>query len=114
MREIKYGQIGERLRDERFRLGMSQVDFAEACAASRNALLQWEKGEATPNASALAVMAGLGVDVLYVVTGARAGESESTLAPAERDLLQAWRSGSDQGRAALEAVARLAVTAAAA
>ncbi|MOA62696.1 hypothetical protein D3C78_1881930 [compost metagenome] len=48
-------------------------------------------------------MAGLGVDVLYVVTGTRAGESEGTLAPAERDLLQAWRNGSDKGRALLTA-----------
>ncbi|WP_312589489.1 helix-turn-helix domain-containing protein [Comamonas terrigena] len=103
MKEIKYGQFGERLREERLRLGVAQGDFAEACSASRNALLQWEKGEATPNAAALALMAGLGVDVLYVVTGQRAGEAESTLAPAERELLQAWRQSSEQGRALLSA-----------
>ncbi|MDI9855218.1 helix-turn-helix domain-containing protein [Comamonas sp. 17RB] len=105
MREIKYGQIAERLREERLRLGIAQVDFAEACAVSRNALMQWERGEATPNAAGLAVMAGLGVDVLYVVTGQRAGEAESTLAPAERELLQAWRDGGETSRAALGAVA---------
>lgn len=105
--------LSERLRSERMRLDIPQMAFAEACNVSRGALLKWEKGESAPNASALAVMAGLGVDVLYVVTGARAGESESTLAPAERDLLQAWRNGSDQGRVALEAVAKLAFTAAA-
>ncbi|WP_218240460.1 helix-turn-helix domain-containing protein [Comamonas fluminis] len=99
MSEIKYVQIGERLREERLRLGISQVDFAAACDASRNALLQWEKGETAPNAGVLALMAGLGVDVLYVVTGTKAGESDSTLAPQERDLLHIFRSTSDQGRA---------------
>lgn len=107
MKEIKYVQIGERLREERLRLGISQVDFAEQCDASRNALLQWERGETTPNAGVLALMSGLGVDVLYVVTGQKTEASESTLAPAERDLLQAWRNGSPAGRTALEAMARV-------
>lgn len=107
MKEFKYVQIGERLREERLRLAISQVDFAEKCDASRNAFLQWERGEATPNAGVLALMAGLGVDVLYVVTGQRADASESTLASAERDLLQAWRNGSPDGRSALEAMARV-------
>ena len=105
MKETKYGQIGERLKEERLRVGISQVDFADACSSSRNALLQWEKGEATPNAAVLAVMGGLGVDVLYVVTGRRTAASEDTLAPAEKDLLTAWRSGSPKGRVALSALA---------
>lgn len=95
------------------RLTLSQVAFADACGVNRGTLATWEKGEQSPTAAVLAVMAGLGVDVLYVVTGSRAGESESTLGPAERDLVNAWRNGSDQGRAALEAVAKLAVAAAA-
>lgn len=100
--------IGERIKEERFRLDMPQLAFAEACNVSRGALLKWEKGEATPNAGVLALMAGLGVDVLYVVTGQKGSASESTLAPAERELLQAWRSSSVEGRTALEAVAKLA------
>ena len=95
--------IGERIKEERFRLDMPQLAFAEACNVSRGALLKWEKGEATPNASVLALMAGLGV----VVTGQKANASESTLAPAERDLLQAWRNSTSEGRTALEAVAKL-------
>lgn len=107
MSEIKYGQIGARLREERMRIGSSQVDFAEACGSSRNALVQWERGDATPNAAVLALMSSAGVDVLYVVTGQRSGESEATLAPAERALLQAWRDSDDKGRAALAAVAEV-------
>ncbi|MBD9530621.1 helix-turn-helix transcriptional regulator [Comamonas sp. CMM01] len=101
----KFVSFGERLRLERLRIGMQQVDLAEACEVSRKTLSVWEKGEQTPNAAVLAVMAGHGVDVLYVVTGQRAGEAESTLAPAERDLLQAWRLGDEKGRTALAAMA---------
>ncbi|MEG2281119.1 MAG: helix-turn-helix transcriptional regulator [Comamonas sp.] len=110
MSEIKYRQIGPRLREERLRISMSQVDFSEVCGASRNALVQWECGDATPNVGVLALMSGKGVDVLYVVTGDRAGESEATLAPAERDLLQAWRGSGEKGRAALAAVAEILKT----
>lgn len=103
MKEIKYGQIGERLREERMRVQVSQVDFADACRSSRNALMQWERGEATPNAAVLALMAGLGIDVLYVVTGRRSGASDDTLAPAEKELLSAWRQANAKGRALLSA-----------
>lgn len=107
MSEIKYGQFGARLREERLRVGFSQVDFAESCKSSRNALVQWERGDAAPNAAVLSLMADAGIDVLYVVTGKKTGESENTLAPAERALLQAWRDGGDKGRAALAAVAQV-------
>jgi len=107
MSEKNFSPIGERLRDERLRIDMQQIDFADSCGVSRRTLSSWENGEATPNAAALAVMAALGVDVLYVVTGQRANASESTLAPAERELLQAWRNGSPDGRTALEAMARV-------
>lgn len=102
-----FKQIGERLKEERLRISFAQVAFAEACGINRGTLSNWEKGDQTPHAAALGVMATLGVDVLYVVTGRRAGESESTLAPAERDLLQAWRASNDKGRAALAAVAEV-------
>lgn len=100
-----FQQIGERLKAERLRVAYSQVAFADACEINRGTLSNWEKGEQTPSAAALGVMAKLGVDVLYVVTGQRAGEAESTLAPAERELLQAWRLGNEKGRTALAAMA---------
>ena len=107
MSEIKYGQIGARLREERLRVGVSQVDFATHCGTSRNALLQWERGETAPNAGLLATMTALGIDVLYVVTGQRQGATEATLAPEEKALLAAWRDSGEKGRAALTAVAEV-------
>lgn len=103
----KFVSFGERLRSERLRIGMQQLELAEACAVARKTLSVWEKGEQTPNAAILSRMAEAGMDVLYVVTGRRAGHSETTLAPAERALLQAWRDSNEKGRAALEAVAEV-------
>ncbi|MDA1813253.1 hypothetical protein PDK10_26840, partial [Bacillus cereus] len=60
------------------------------------------------NAAALAVMVGLGVDVLYVVTGQHANASVQTLAPDERELLDCYGRADDSGRAAIMAVATLA------
>jgi hypothetical protein len=53
-------------------------------------------------------MAGLGVDVLYVVTGQHANASVQTLAPDERELLDCYGRADDSGRAAIMAVATLA------
>lgn len=86
---------------------MQQIDFAEACNVSRGGLLKWEKNESAPNAQALAAMARLGVDVLYVVTGQRQGATEATLAPEEKALLAAWRSSNEKGRALLGAAAEV-------
>lgn len=109
MNDGKVEQIGVRLRDERLRLDLSQLSFAEQCGISRSTLSAWEKGDQSPNGAAFALMAALGIDVLYVITGSRSGDSESSLAQGERELLQAWRNGSPDGRAALEAVAKLTV-----
>lgn len=105
--EENFCDLGGRIKSERLRLGIQQIDFAEACDVSRGGLLKWEKNEAAPNATALAAMAKLGVDVLYVVTGQRQGETESTLAPEEKTLLSAWRSSGEKGRTALTAVAEV-------
>lgn len=105
--EDNFCDLGSRIKSERLRIGMQQIDFAEACDVSRGGLLKWEKNESAPNAQALAAMARLGVDVLYVVTGQRQGATEATLAPEEKALLAAWRESGEKGRAALTAVAEV-------
>lgn len=98
-------QIGDRLKTERMRVGLSQVALADACGVNRGTLATWEKGEQGASAQVLFAMAEQGIDVLYVVTGKHAGESETALAPAERVLLQAWRDSGVKGRALLTAAA---------
>jgi len=108
MNRRNFDHIGERLRQERLRLDVAQLAMADACDVSRGTLATWEKGEQSPNAAALAVMAGLGVDVLYVVPGQHANASVQTLAPDERELLDCYGRADDSGRAAIMAVATLA------
>lgn len=67
--------LGERLKEERKRLGYNQSDFAELVGSSYKSQLRWEKDESSPSADALNIWASIGLDVLYVVTGKRNGDS---------------------------------------
>lgn len=61
--------LGERLKEERERLGFNQIDFAKIVGASRKTQIRWEKDESAPGADALEMWAKIGLDVLYVVVG---------------------------------------------
>lgn len=71
MDDRNFKQIGKRLEEERNQLGLSQVAFSEACGVNRGTLATWEKGKQTPNAAVLSLMADLGVDAAYLITGRR-------------------------------------------
>lgn len=93
--------IGARLKEERERLGYSQPAFAALGGASKGSQLAWEKGTATPNAEFLNLVAAVGVDVLYVVTGQR---DQSKLAPEEDVVLAGYRKLDARGRAGVLAL----------
>ncbi|EJK6089269.1 helix-turn-helix domain-containing protein [Pseudomonas aeruginosa] len=103
--------IGERLSDERKRLGYNQSDFSALAGITRKTLFGYESGERAPDALALAAWAKSGLDVLYVVTGQRQGvpapapaqEQEAPLAPDERILLDNYRHSPPDAQAALKA-----------
>lgn len=65
-------EIGQRLKEERERLGLSQQAFAELGGASKRSQVEWEKGAQVPNAEFLAHVAEHGADVAFIVTGTRA------------------------------------------
>jgi transcriptional regulator with XRE-family HTH domain len=69
----KRRQIGERLRLERERLGLTQQSLADAMEIQRQALMRYESGERSPHADRLHALDRLGGDVSFVVTGRRAG-----------------------------------------
>ena len=103
--------IGERLSDERKRLGYNQSDFSALAGITRKTLFGYESGERAPDALALAAWAKSGLEVLYVVTGQRQGvpapapaqEQEAPLAPDERILLDNYRHSPPDAQAALKA-----------
>ena len=93
--------IGQRLAEERARLGMNQDQFATAAGLkSRKTLYSYESGERSPDTAALAAWAALGVDVLYIITGRRAGEVG--LSPREEALLANYRASDTAGKTALD------------
>ncbi|MDF5964966.1 helix-turn-helix domain-containing protein [Pseudomonas aeruginosa] len=103
--------IGERLSDERKRLGYNQSDFSALAGITRKTLFGYESGERAPDALALGCLGESGLDVLYVVTGQRQGvpapapaqEQEAPLAPDERILLDNYRHSPPDAQAALKA-----------
>lgn len=64
-------EITDRLREERVRLGLTQQAPANAGGVLVNAQGTYERGARVPNVIYLAKVAKVGVDVLYVITGAR-------------------------------------------
>lgn len=85
--------IGQRLREERERLQMSQEELGSVGGVRKQAQLHYEKDERSPDARYLSEIAKVGVDVAYVLTGERAkpiAELE-LLPPQERILLDNFR-----------------------
>ena len=83
--------IGDRLREERERLGLSQGAFGEIGGVKANAQGNYEKGERSPDAEYLSAVGKAGVDVLYVVTGRRLPAALDALSSAELDLLRFFK-----------------------
>lgn len=93
--------IGERLEEERSRLGLSQTETAQVAkelgvpGATRQSQARYEKGQAAPSAAYMSAIATSGFDVLYILTGQRsaAGTVSATaeLPPGEQLLLEAYR-----------------------
>jgi len=89
--------IGERLRSERLRLGLSQPALGEVAGVTKKTQMLYEAGERFPDAEYLAAIATAGADVLYVVTGQTGG---NTLNPEEQTLLAYFRDASKEARRA--------------
>lgn len=64
-------QIGQRLKEERSRLKLTQKNFAAIGGVLANAQSKYERGERSPSAIYLAQLEKIGVDVLYVLTARR-------------------------------------------
>lgn len=84
--------IGERLKEERERLGYTQEEFASFGEASKRSQIEWEKGKAFPNAKVLSALFEVGADVTYILTGVRTIAAQNIeLSPAEEVLLDNFR-----------------------
>lgn len=96
--------IGERLREERERLGLTQESLGNAAGVQKLAQHKYEKGDRPPNALYLAGAAAVGIDVLYVITGSRGGV---VLTAEETALLDNFRHSPPEARKAIKATSDL-------
>lgn len=94
-------KTGERLREERERLGFNQSDFAGIAGATKQTLNSWETGRSSPKADQLEQLGEHGVDVYYVLTGQRIGLA-TTLSAREATLLDNYRAAPEDAKKALE------------
>ncbi|MFT4191658.1 MAG: helix-turn-helix transcriptional regulator [Comamonas sp.] len=89
--------IGERLKEERERLGLSQEKFGALGGVLKRAQINYEKDERHPDSAYLSAIAAAGADVLFVLTGERSAAMPATDA-AEQVLLDSYRRCGDQAR----------------
>lgn len=73
--------FGERLKEERKRLGMNQTEFALLGGVVKFTQINYEKGDNSPNLDYLAKLEAAGVDAYYILTG------KHTPAPTSEQLL---------------------------
>ncbi|WP_182852440.1 XRE family transcriptional regulator [Metapseudomonas otitidis] len=99
--------IGERLREERERLGFNQTAFGAIGGVLKQAQLKYEKGERFPDAAFLEGVAKVGVDVQYVVTGIR---STAALSADEEQLLSNFRAAPIAVKAVMMAAGQVGAT----
>lgn len=92
--------IGNRIKDERERLGLSQPAFGELAGAAKRTVIDWEKGVSSPTAQQLAALSEAGADVRYIVTGDRDGPPPEVLTTDERELLALYRTAPLAGKMA--------------
>lgn len=79
---------GERLKEERVRLGLSQAALGEIGGVRKQAQLNYEKGERNPDSAYLSAIAKFGADIQFIVTGIRSAE---ILSPDEKELINLFR-----------------------
>ena len=98
--------IGIRLKEERERLALTQEAWGAIAGAARRTVSDWEKGVSSPNTVQLSALSEMGLDVLYVVTGARSAVLPG-LTPEETALVDNFRHSPPEARKAIKTTSDL-------
>lgn len=96
----------ERLKEERFRLELTQDELAAAVGVSKRSYCAYEAGETAPSAKLLAALVGMGVDIAFLLTGQRSPGAPA-LTPEESALLDNFRHSPPAARKALKTTSDL-------
>lgn len=104
--EYFYMSMGERLKNERIRMGLSQSDAADACGVTRAMWGRYERGKASMGADVLARFVAVGADAVYILTNQYAPPPRD-LTPREAALLDNYRHSPEDARRNLETTSAL-------
>ncbi|WP_244220769.1 helix-turn-helix domain-containing protein [Pseudomonas kribbensis] len=96
--------LGERLREERDRLGINQNDFADIGGVKRNSQGNYENDRQRPDTAYLLAISRIGVDVMYVLFGRR-DTVAGTQTTVENEVLNCFRSLSPSDQIVVHRVA---------
>lgn len=83
--------VGVRLREERERLGLNQLEFGELIGVSRGTQKNYELGANSIDLRYVAELAKHKVDAGYVLTGRRSPSPGEGLQPDEEELIERYR-----------------------
>ncbi|RMU64084.1 hypothetical protein ALP25_102090 [Pseudomonas syringae pv. syringae] len=83
--------VGERLKEERERLGLSQTEFGTRLRVSRGTQKNYELGANSLDLRYVAALADQGIDAGYVLTGLRSPAPGQGLKPDEAELVDQYR-----------------------
>ena len=103
IREVKFFMsVADRFKSERERLALTQPRVAELTGVGKTTVINWEKALSSPTAVQLSALAEVGLYVLYVITGQRAGgvKPAPTLTAEEETMLSYFRDASKEVRRA--------------
>ena len=87
--------FGQRLKEERKRIGLNQTDFAAAGGVLKGAQVNYEQDDRLPSAEYLRDLRKIGVDILYVLTGEL---SPTGLTSDEHSLISGFRALDQRGK----------------
>ena len=85
-------QVGERLREERERLGLNQTEFGGLLGVSRGTQKNYELGANSLDLRYVAALEECGVDAAYVLTGRRSTPLGQLITAEEEKVLKQYRS----------------------
>ncbi len=85
-------RVGERLREERERLELTQTEFGVLLGVSRGTQKNYELGANSLDLRYVAALEEHGVDAAYVLTGRRSTPLGQRFTPAEEELIGQYRS----------------------
>ena len=98
--------FGNRLKEERKKLGLTQAQAAEKCGVVREMWGKYESGQFWPNCEVIFSFISLGADVSFLFAGKKPSENSDGLREDEKELLDYYRSATVKSRDIILTIAR--------